>query len=121
MYALWKTKGVSIQPWRADVAFGAEQSDDGALLLTLRADWPWKGKLICDVPRHREYWHLPTDYPRLNQFPEWFTVEPEATYRIQISGQDTEQTRSGQQLHEGLPVQADKDQWLQISIRRTPE
>jgi hypothetical protein len=121
MYALWKTKGTSIRPWRTDVVFGAEQTDDGAIQIALHADWPWKGRLICDIPRHQLNLHLPVDYPRLNQFPEWFTVDPKATYRVQINGQDAEQTLSGKRLHEGLPIQVDQDQWLQVSIRPITE
>ncbi len=121
MYALWKTKGTSIRPWRADIAFGAEQTDDGALLLALRADWPWRGKLVCDVPRHRAYFHLPTDYPRLNQFPEWFTVDAKTLYRVQINGRDIGEPLSGAQLHKGLSVRVGQDEWLQISLRPAVE
>jgi hypothetical protein len=32
------------------------------------------------------YFHLPVDYPRLNQFPEWFKVEKEQKYLVQIEG-----------------------------------
>lgn len=74
MYALWKTQGAYVTPWRADLRLGAAVGDDGATYWVLSADWPWRGTLHFDVPRHAEYLHLPSDYPRLNQFPEWFTV-----------------------------------------------
>ena len=79
MYALWKTQGVTVQPWRADVRFGAVR-EGGTLYLSLTADQPWEGRLVFDRPRHKLLMHLPLDYPRINQFPEWFTVRrPRAT------------------------------------------
>ena len=51
MYALWKTQGVTVQPWRADVRFGAVRKDD-ALHLVLTSDQPWEGVVIFDTPRH---------------------------------------------------------------------
>ena len=76
MYALMKTQGCRLEPWRADLRIGAVR-DDGRILLSLAADQPWSGRLVFDRPRHREIMKLPLDYPRINQFPEWFTLPPE--------------------------------------------
>ncbi len=81
MYALWKTQGCTIDPWRADVSVGAVQTE-GGLYLSIRSRWPWRGHLLFDRPRHQEYFHLPMDYPRLNQFPEWFTAEKNNPYQM---------------------------------------
>ena len=51
MYALWKTQGTSVQPWRADVRFGAVRKGE-TLTVVLVADEPWKGRLVFDRPRH---------------------------------------------------------------------
>jgi hypothetical protein len=32
MYALWKTQGTSVRPWRADVRFGAVRQGEGVAL-----------------------------------------------------------------------------------------
>ena len=69
MYALWKTQGVRIAPWRSDVLFGAVENE-GGILLSVTADEPWQGRVFLDVPRHRDFLHLPFDWPRINQFPE---------------------------------------------------
>jgi hypothetical protein len=74
MYALWKSQGCRLEPWRPDLRIGAVREGD-TLRLVLAADQPWTGKLRFDAPRHRSHMRLPLDYPRINQFPEWFTVD----------------------------------------------
>jgi hypothetical protein len=98
MYALWKTQGAHVEPWRADVCVGAATGEDGAVYFAVTADWPWKGKLIFDVPRHTEYFHIPTDYPRLNQFPEWFTVRKDVTYVTENAEMSGDVLRKGVDL-----------------------
>ena len=73
MYALLKTQGCRIEPWRSDVRVGAVRDGD-RLYLSLTAEQAWSGKLVFDRPRHKTLMHLPLDYPRINQFPEWFTL-----------------------------------------------
>ena len=38
--------------------------------------------LILDQPRHQTYFNMPVDYPRINSFPEWFTVDVDKEYRL---------------------------------------
>ena len=102
MYALWKTQGVTVEPWRADVRFGAVR-EDGILLLILIADQPWQGRVIFDQPRHKRVMHLPLDYARINQFPEWFTVEAKARYHVKLD-QGQPGSKTGAQLVKGIPV-----------------
>jgi hypothetical protein len=103
MYALWKTQGVTIRPWRADVRFGAVENG-GRLLMTFVADKPWQGIAIFDRPRHREFMKLPLDYPRINQFPEWFTVEAGVIYAVREAGAVAPAIHPGRALREGLPL-----------------
>ncbi len=103
MYALWKQQGVTAQPWRQDLRLGAVEND-GRLTIQLVADHPWTGRLIFDQPRHKTVMHMPLDYPRINQFPEWFTVEQHATYQVtDPAGEKT--SLAGQDLIDGLQVQ----------------
>ena len=53
MYALWKTQGTSVRPWRADVRFGAVRRGD-AVAISIDADSAWSGAIRFDVPRHRD-------------------------------------------------------------------
>ena len=52
MYALWKTRGLTVQPWRVDVRVGAVELNDG-LYVSLKAYEPYEGKLVFDKPRHQ--------------------------------------------------------------------
>lgn len=103
MYCLWKTKGLTIRPWREDVIFGAVQDGD-TLKITLRAEKPWQGKLIFDVPRHKTIMKMPLDWPRINQFPQWFAVEAERRYTVHDLTSGSKQIYTGKQLREGLTI-----------------
>jgi len=76
MYALMKTQGCRLEPWRADLRIGAVR-DGEKLRLFLSAERPWTGKLVFDRSRHKTNMRLPVDYPRINQFPEWFSLPPD--------------------------------------------
>ena len=103
MYCLWKTKGLSIEPWREDVLFGAVQDGD-TLKIALRAERSWQGKLIFDVPRHKTYMNMPLDWPRINQFPEWFTVQAKKSYTLHDLSADSTVEYTGKQLSEGILI-----------------
>ena len=81
MYCLWKTQGTYVNPWREDIEIGAVQ-EDSLLYLTISAAEDWDGRLMFDKKRHSEYMHLPEDWPRINQFPEYFTVDKDKNYSI---------------------------------------
>ena len=69
----------------------------------MTVDQTWQGRLIFDKERHRVIMKLPLDYPRINQFPEWFTVNPERKYSIDEEGHEPE-IFSGKEMAEGIPV-----------------
>jgi len=102
MYALWKTQGLHVEPWRADVRVGAVL-EGGTLYVSLAAEKPWQGRILFDRPRHKDYLHLPLDYPRINQFAEWFTVETVSRYHVKI-GNQRPRTLNGRDLIGGMPV-----------------
>ena len=103
MYCLWKTKGTTIQPWREDVSFGAVQ-DGNSLKIAISVKKDWMGKIIFDCPRHKTNMKLPLDWPRINQFPEWFTAESQKTYTVTDTTSGSKQTFTGQQLRQGLTI-----------------
>ncbi|MBM3859776.1 MAG: hypothetical protein FJ395_09020 [Verrucomicrobia bacterium] len=110
MYALWKTQGCTVEPWRPDVRVGAARDGD-KLLISLTADQPWTGKLIFDRPRHKTNMRLPLDYPRINQFPEWFTVEAGKRYTV------GNRTFTGNELAAGIPITLKSGQELQLCVQ----
>ena len=103
MYCLWKTQGTYLQPWRNDLEIGAVQKD-GVLYITIYADENWKGKIMFDTKRHSEFMHLPVDWPRINQFPEYFTVENDKTYTIIPDSSQVEMFVSGEDLRNGFQI-----------------
>ncbi len=117
MYALWKQQGVTLQPWREDVRLGAVESD-GELQLIVAADKPWQGRLVFDVARHKTVMHMPQDYPRINQFPEWFTVDAKAEYHVTTAAGKAV-VHGGQQLRDGLTLQITSPQTpVRLQVRR---
>ncbi len=104
LYALWKSQGVRVEPWRADVMVGAVR-DGEAICVSVRAGQPWKGRVVFDRPRHRVNMRLPMDYPRINQFPEWFVVEEGAEYVVRDVGRGKERVVGGKEMGEGVEVE----------------
>ncbi len=124
MYALWKQQGVTIRPWRNDVRLGAELDQDHTCRLYLVADEAWTGKLVFDQPRHKTFMNMPLDYPRINQFPEWFTVSADGKYQVTVSadsgtasaGGDSSEVQ-GSNLIEGLPIELEGGKPVRVHVR----
>ncbi len=113
MACFWKTQGTTIVPWREDVVFGALAEPDG-LTITLRAEKDWDGLLGFDTPRHRTTLKMPMDWPRINQFPEWFTVEAGKRYTVLVG--DKRREILGKALAEGLPLQLKAGESLRVRV-----
>ncbi|HOD81260.1 MAG: hypothetical protein BWX88_00365 [Planctomycetes bacterium ADurb.Bin126] len=130
MYALWKTQGLTVQPWRQDVRFGAvvDASEPalparsavpgGATILhvSLTADQDWSGRLVFDKPRHRLHLKLPIDYPRINQFPEWFVAQADKSYTLLDRSSGQTRTLTGRQLQAGVEVQLQAGRELRLTV-----
>ncbi len=107
MYCLWKTQGTYLKPWRNDLQIGALKTDKGIALSLFAEEDPWKGKLAFDVARHQQFLRLPTDYPRINQFPEWFTVKDNAQYILTELKEGTEKKLgifTAEELRSGISI-----------------
>lgn len=115
MYALWKTQGTTLHPWRADLAWGAVTQDD-VLVLSIRGDWRWSGTVRFDRPRHKDFFRLPFDYPRINQFPEWFVVDGQVNYKVEIDNQPAS-SMSGAELLKGLKVEIQSGVPLHVTVQ----
>jgi len=103
MYALWKTQGITVEPWREDVRFGAAR-EGGELCISIIVDKPWEGRLVFDKPRHKVNMRLPLDYPRINQFPEWFTARAGTRYVVGSPDGGTNEILDGAALVAGFRV-----------------
>jgi hypothetical protein len=117
MYCLWKTAGMHPEPWREDLEPGAVLKDS-TLYVSLTAEHKWNGKLLFDRKRHSEYLHMPVDWPRINQFPEYFAVDRTASYTILRENRSKPETVTGQQLLDGYPVSLSEGETLKLIIRQ---
>jgi hypothetical protein len=72
--------------------------------------------LIFDPIRHKTILHLPIDYPRINQFPEWFTVDPNLNYKISSSRKSIAGNYSGNELLQGIPLRMREGEMVKILV-----
>ena len=86
-----------------------------SVLLTVTADRAWTGTLHFDYPRHRDHLHLPINYPRLNEWPEWFTVEHDRRYEVRV-GDGPPASRLGAELVQGLAVTLKEGESVRIRV-----
>ena len=114
MWALQKTLGITAVPWREDVALGAARGADGSVHVSLHADFAWRGVLRFERPRADVVMHLPRDYPRINQWPEWFAVARHDACTLVNGKERTPMT--GVQLW-NLPLQLQAGQTLQLLLQ----
>lgn len=117
MYNLWKSQGTWLQPWRPDVLLGAVRAGD-TLFVSIESKVQWNGTLFFDKPRHAVNLKLPVDWPRINQFPEWFTVSDDDHYVV-IHVDANEPVRySGKQLSTGIDVRLMENEQRRLMIVR---
>lgn len=112
LYALYGSRGVIARPWRAGVGVAAHEAD-GALHVEVVADGAWQGTLAFDVPRHQRIFHMKVPYVRLNEWPEWWVVDDDATYELRWHDGRTEHV-AGRTLAAGVPVVAPS----RLTVRR---
>jgi len=109
MYALLKTQGLHLRPWRADVRVGAVmqgKDKDKKLCISLIAGEAWSGKIIFDRARHKIQMHLPIDYPRINQFPEWFAPGAKTRWTVSdMAANAQKKSFTGAQLQSGIAIE----------------
>jgi hypothetical protein len=117
MYALWKSQGLTLQPWREDVRAGAARTQDGGLIVAISAEQAWEGRLVFDQLRHKSRMHLPMDYTRINQFPEWFTAQAESLYELNF-GRGRKLAKTGAELIAGIPLNLAKGESIALKVAR---
>jgi hypothetical protein len=104
LYAMWKTQGTFLEGWQEGVKLGAV-ADGDRLLVSLEGPTGWKGRLRFDHARHRRTLNFHRNYVRLNEWPEWYTVDENRLYRIRDRA-GREEVRLGSELKDGIAVTA---------------
>ncbi|XOV94794.1 MAG: hypothetical protein ACFHWX_08830 [Bacteroidota bacterium] len=117
MYNFWKTQGMTVHPWRADLKPGLVKVGD-EFAISISTEDSWDGVLKFDSKRHETIMHLPFDWPRINQFPEWFTPDVNDMYALTDINTGETQNYTGQQLINGISVKVNKgtNEWLLKAI-----
>ena len=108
LYAYMKSQGVRPERWRPGVRVGAVR-DGEQLHVHLAA--PAALRVQFDYARHRRMLNFAKNYVRLNEFPEWYTVDENYLYRLRRADmKDTGQTFLGSELISG--VQLSPGDWI---------
>ena len=118
MYNLLKTQGTRLSPGKG-ARIGAVVNAQ-KLYIIAAADSAWSGKLVFDQARHRQIMHLPIDYPRINQFQEWFTADPKIQYVVhqyKIGDAET-QVYDGGELIKGISLQLEPHKPVRMVVER---
>ena len=104
LWALMKSQGVmpAEHTKAAGLRLGAMRDGDGLRLSVGGVD---SVRLQFDIARHRRVINLARNYVRLNEFPEWFVVEPNWLYRVSGAG-SAARLRLGAELMRGEPFTA---------------
>lgn len=101
LHALMKSKGVRASQWTAGLQLGAAEKD-GVLALFLSKP----ARIELDFARHRRVLNFQKNYVRLNEFPEWFTVDENSLYTLVPAGGGAELVRLGSELIAGIELSA---------------
>src|SRR5262249_59878327 len=65
--------------WKPGIGVGAIRAERG---ITLQISASEPTLIQFDYPRHRRIFGFEQNYARLNEFPEWFTVDESARYQL---------------------------------------
>jgi hypothetical protein len=112
LYAYMKSLGVRPERWDPGVRVGAAR-DGNRLIVSLTA--PAARRIQFDFARHRRVMNFAQNYVRLNEFPEWFTLDENTLYRIGRAGTPAD-IRLGSELIAGISL--DPGEWIIEAVKR---
>jgi hypothetical protein len=102
LYMLYKSQGCRPDRWVPGLRVGAVR-EGGRLHLSLEAPRGWNGRIQFDFARHRRVLNFDRNYVRLNEFPEWYTVDENTLYRLRPASGE-EWVLLGSELIAGVPL-----------------
>ena len=98
LWALMKSQGLRAAPWTPGLQLGAVREGGGLQFRVNRA-----ARIEFDYQRHRRVHNWQKNYVRLNEFPEWFTVEENRLYSL-TAADGTARVLAGFELVAGVDV-----------------
>jgi hypothetical protein len=102
LYAYMKSAGCRPEEWRPGIAVGATHQ---AQRLRLHLSAPSPTKVLFDYARHRRNLNLAKNYVRLNEFPEWYTVDENTLYRLRHVPSNQERVLLGSEMIAGVTLE----------------
>ncbi len=114
LYALMKSQGVMPAEKATGLRLGAVRDGER---LRLHVSGVPSARLQFDIARHARVMNFARNYVRLNEFPEWFVVEPTWLYRVSGSGV-VPRVRLGAELMQGESF--DAGEWVVESLGPPP-
>ncbi|MBI5282386.1 MAG: hypothetical protein HY858_11945 [Candidatus Solibacter usitatus] len=98
LWALMKSQGLRAAQWSPGLKLGAVR-DGQALRFSLNR----AARIEFDFARHRRVHNWQKNYIRLNEFPEWFTVDENTLYNLKSTA-GMSQVRLGSELIAGIDL-----------------
>ncbi len=115
MYCLWKTQGIAPVKWNKNLQLGAVR-ENGKLIVALNNSESWSGTLKFDAPRYKDLMGFPIDYPRINQYQQWYTIDKNKSYIVKLSNSPKIQIVKGKTLLNGYKVSIKANKPLFITL-----
>jgi hypothetical protein len=115
MYCLWKTQGIVPKPWNEGLSVGAVM-DHNHLKIAISCKTDWSGILVFDSPRFKDKMHFPFDYPRINQYQQWFTIDNQRKYSLKYGNTGVTSSFTGSELVNGFSVSVKKNETVYLTI-----
>lgn len=116
LYMLYKSQGCRPDRWVPGLRVGAVRQGE-RLYLSLEAPQGWSGRIQFDFARHRRVLNFDRNYVRLNEFPEWYTVDENTLYRLRPASGE-ERVLLGSELIAGVPLTPGN--WTIVSLGQPP-
>jgi hypothetical protein len=116
LYMFYKSQGCRPDHWVAGVRVGALREGQ-RLYLSLEAPKSWTGRMCFDFARHRRVLNFDKNYVRLNEFPEWYTVDENTLYRVRPAS-GGERILLGSELIAGIRLEPGN--WMVESLGPPP-
>jgi hypothetical protein len=101
LYALMKSQGARPEHWKPGMRIGAVREGE-RLYLSMEAQG--ETKIQLDYARHRRVLNFNKNYVRLNEFPEWYTVDDNTLYRVRNAAGGSERVLLGSELIAGVTL-----------------
>ncbi len=102
LHAYMKSEGVRPVAWKPGQRVGGVREGER---LYLSFQGPGPAALRFDFARHHRVLNLDKNYVRLNEFPEWYTVDENTLYRVHPASGGTERVLLGSEMIAGIVME----------------